>query len=68
MTCGGKAVGGGIRETDDGIEALIPGEAAGSDSVHEVWGGDGSRVSGRTHADTELEGIGGEPALISHHP
>ena len=35
---GGDTVGGGVRETDDGSGAFVPGAVAGSDSVHRVQG------------------------------
>ena len=55
MTGGLDVVLGGVREKDDGSGAFVPGDAAGSDSVHIVWGGDGARVADVTHADTAGE-------------
>ena len=68
MPGGRNAVGGGIRETDDGTGAFILGEASGSDSVHGLQGGVWDRVDGGTHAATTWEGSGRETALGSHIP
>ena len=66
---GGKgAVGGSVWEKDGGSRAFVPVEAAGSDSVHRVWGGDGTRDAGRTHEYTSWEGSEGETVLRIHRP
>ena len=62
----GDTVRGGVQDHDDGSGAFVPGEAAGSDSVQGVQGGDGSRVAGEEHADTAWGGRGGETALEIH--
>ena len=52
MPGGGDPVGGGVWETDDRRETLIPGAAEGTDAVQGVQGGDGGRIIGRAQDDT----------------
>ena len=63
-----NAVGGGVWETDDKSSAFLPGEAAGSVSVHGVQRRDGDCVADGTHKDTAWERSGWEMALGSHGP
>ena len=66
MTGGKNAVGGGVRETDDGSGAFLPGETAVSGTVHGVRVRDGAWVVGGPSADAAWEGIGWETALGNH--
>ena len=68
MLGGGNAVEGDIWETDDRGRAFLPGEAAGSGSVHGVQGRYGTWVAGGTHAETSWEGSGWETELGNHIP
>ena len=65
---GRNAFGDGARDTDDGSKALLPGETAGSGTVHRVKGGDGAWVSGGSYAYGECERRRGETALGKHAP
>ena len=68
MPGGVDAVGGGVWEKDDRREALVPGEAEGSDPVQGVWGGDVAWVAGGKYSDAAWGGSGGEMDLGSHGP
>ena len=68
MTGGRGAVGGGVREKDDGSRPFIPGEVVGLDSLKGVQVVDGAWVDGGKHSDTSWEGSGGETALGIHGP
>ena len=68
MPGGGNVVKGGVRETDDGSGDFLLRNAAGSSSVHRVWGRDGARVAGRPHADAAWEGSRWETALGNYGP
>ena len=57
-----------MQEKDDGRGPFVMGEAAGSDLVQGVRGGDGSQVAGGTHADAAWEGSIGDTVLGSHGP
>ena len=63
---GGNAVGGGMREMDDGSGAFLPIEAAGSGTVHRLQEGYGAQVAGGPFADTSWEGSGWETELGNH--
>ena len=63
-----NAFGGSVRETDDRSGDFLLGEAEGSGTVHGVWGGDGSWVSGSPSVDASWEGSGWDMALGNHGP
>ena len=68
MPGGRDAVGGGVREKDNGSGAFVTGEAEGSDSVHVVQEVNVARVADGTHADIAWERSGGWAALGIHGP
>ena len=65
---GRNAVGGSIREKDDGSGAFLLGEAEGSGTVHGVQGVDGARVAGGPSTDAAWEGSWWETELGNHGP
>ena len=68
LTGGGNAVGGSLRETDDRRGTFLSGEAAGSGTVHGVWGGNCAWFAGSAHADAAWEVSVWETAFRNQGP